>query len=176
MTKNERDPISASGPSISVCAEPKDSRGQNHPFSATFRHLNWTDEAIRFLPPEKRGWLHRPTREAYDRFRLESPRRLTPEEFDRIRALAADIPSLWNAADTPAADRKEIVRALIERVTVTMPGDAENVVVRIQWIGGTSTEHTLRRPISRYERLTDFPRMRRLVMSMLDESAAGSIW
>ena len=42
-------------------------------------------------------------REAYDRFRLESPRRLTPEEFDRIRALAADIPSLWNAADTPAA-------------------------------------------------------------------------
>ena len=23
-----------------------------------------------------------------------------------------------------------------------MPGDAENVVVRIQWIGGTSTEHS----------------------------------
>jgi DNA invertase Pin-like site-specific DNA recombinase len=102
-------------------------------------------------------------REAYDRFRLESPRRLTPEELDHIRAWAADIPSLWNAADTPAADRKEIARALIERVTVTMPGDAENVVVRIQWIGGTSTEHALRRPISRYERLTDFPRMRRLV-------------
>jgi hypothetical protein len=56
-----------------------------------------------------------------------------------------------------------MVRALIERVTVTMPGDVENVVVRIQWIGGTSTEHTLRRPISRYERLTDSPRMRRLV-------------
>jgi DNA invertase Pin-like site-specific DNA recombinase len=102
-------------------------------------------------------------REAYDRFRRESPRRLTPEECDRIRALAADIPSLWHAADTPAADRKEIVRALIERVTVTMPGDAENVVVRIQWLGGTSTEHGQRRPISCYQRLTDFPRMRRLV-------------
>ena len=98
-------------------------------------------------------------REGYDRFRRESPRRLTPEELDRIRALAADIPSLWNAADTPAADRKEIVRALIERVTVTIAGDAENVVVRIRWIGGTSTEHALRRPISRYERLADFPRM-----------------
>jgi hypothetical protein len=102
-------------------------------------------------------------REAYDSFRLKSPRRLTPEELDRNRALAADIPSLRNAADSPAADREEIVRALIERVTVTMPGDAENVVVRIQWIGGTSTEHAIRRPISRYERLTDFPRMRRLV-------------
>src|SRR5580700_8789660 len=37
------------------------------------------------------------------------------------------------------------------------------VLVGIQWIGGTSTEHALRRPISRYERLTDFPRMRKLV-------------
>jgi hypothetical protein len=44
-----------------------------------------------------------------------------------------------------------------------MPGDVENVVVRIQWIGGTSMEHALRRPTRRYERLTDFPRMRRLV-------------
>jgi hypothetical protein len=48
-------------------------------------------------------------------------------------------------------------------VTVTIPGDAENAVVRVQWIGGTSTEHALRRPLSRYERLTDFPRRRRLV-------------
>ena len=53
-----------------------------------------------------------------------------------------------------------------------MPGDAENVVVRIQWIGGMSTEHALRRPISRYERLTDFPRMRRLVEAAV---AAGQI-
>jgi hypothetical protein len=44
-----------------------------------------------------------------------------------------------------------------------MPGDAENVVVRIQRIGGMSTEHAIRRQISRYERLTDFPWMRRLV-------------
>jgi hypothetical protein len=62
-----------------------------------------------------------------------------------------------------AVDHKEIVRALIERMTVTMPGDAENVVVRIQWIGGTSTERALRRPTGLYERQTDFPRMRRLV-------------
>ena len=102
-------------------------------------------------------------REAYDRFKLESPRRLTPEELERIRALAADIPSLWNAPDTPAADRKEIIRTLIERVIVTMPGNTEIVEVRIQWIGGSSTIHTLRRPLSRYDRLSDFPRMRKLV-------------
>jgi hypothetical protein len=70
----------------------------------------------------------------------------------------------------PAEVRKEIVRVLIERVSVTMPGDTENVLVSILWIGGTSTEHALRRPISRYERLSDFPRMRRLVE---DAVAAG---
>jgi hypothetical protein len=109
-------------------------------------------------------------REGYDRFRRESPRKLGAEELGRIRALAADIPALWNAADTPAADRKEIVRALVERVTVTIPGDAEQAVVRIEWIGGAATEHVLRRPISCYRRLADFARMRRLVESAV---AAG---
>jgi DNA invertase Pin-like site-specific DNA recombinase len=104
-------------------------------------------------------------REAYDRFRRELPRRLTPEELDRIRALAADIPSLWNATDTPVADRKEIVRALVERVTMTVRGNSEHAMLRIEWIGGMSTERTLRRPISRYERLCDFPRMRSLVVA-----------
>jgi Recombinase zinc beta ribbon domain len=65
---------------------------------------------------------------------------------------------------------RAVDRALLERVTVTMPGDAENVVVRIRWIGGTSNEHVLRRPISRYERLTDFPQMRKLVAAAV---AAG---
>jgi hypothetical protein len=102
-------------------------------------------------------------REGYDRFRRESPRRLAPEELDRIRALAADIPSLWHAAETPAADRKEIIRTLVERVTVSVAGDSESVLVQIRWMGGTSTEHPLRRPISHYERLADFPRIKRLV-------------
>src|SRR4051794_10866881 len=84
-------------------------------------------------------------------------------KLDRIRALAADILSSWNAADTPAADCKEIVRTLVERVTVTVPGNTEQVVVRIEWIRGTATEHAMRRPISRYDRLHDFPRPRRLI-------------
>jgi DNA invertase Pin-like site-specific DNA recombinase len=104
-------------------------------------------------------------REGYDRFRRELPRRLSPEDLERIRALAADIPSLWRAADTTVMDRKEIVRALVERVTVTVHGNTEQVMLRIDWIGGTSIEQPLRRPISRYERLDNFPRMRNLVVA-----------
>jgi DNA invertase Pin-like site-specific DNA recombinase len=104
-------------------------------------------------------------REGYDRFRRELPRRLSPEDLERIRALAADIPSLWRATDTTVADRKEIVRALVERVTVTVHGNTEQTLLRIDWIGGRSIEQALRRPISRYERLCDFPRMRSLVVA-----------
>ena len=104
-------------------------------------------------------------REGYDRFRRELPRRLSPEDLERIRALATDIPSLWRAADTTVMDRKEIVRAIVERVTVTVHGNTEQAMLRIDWIGGTSIEHPLRRPISRYERLDNFPRMRSLVLA-----------
>ncbi len=43
-------------------------------------------------------------REGYDRFRRELPRRLSPEDLERIRALAADIPTWWRATETTMAD------------------------------------------------------------------------
>jgi resolvase-like protein len=43
--------------------------------------------------------------------------------------------------------------------------ELEQTVLRIDWIGGTSIEHALRRPISRYVRLCNFPRMRSLVVA-----------
>lgn len=112
----------------------------------------------------------REVREGYDRFRREKPRRLTAEELELIRSLAADIPSLWRAADTPAADRKEILRTLVERVTVTVRERTEHVRVRIDWIGGSASEHALRRPVGSYERMADFPRLRERIQTWL---AAG---
>src|SRR5262245_15157556 len=43
--------------------------------------------------------------------------------FDRIRALAADIPPLWNAVGTPRL--QPIVHVLVEPVTMTILGYAE---------------------------------------------------
>jgi hypothetical protein len=47
-------------------------------------------------------------------------------------------------------------------------------MVRIEWIGGTATEHALRRPISCYRRLADFARMRRLVESAVAAGRAAA--
>jgi DNA invertase Pin-like site-specific DNA recombinase len=134
------------------------------------------ERAYRAVDPEnrlvartlERGWeeslrREREVREGYDRFARECPRQLSPGELARIRALAADIPALWHAPDTPPADRKEIVRALVERVTADIPGNAETVRVRVRWVGGSVTEHTVRRRVGRYEQVADFPCLRGVV-------------
>jgi DNA invertase Pin-like site-specific DNA recombinase len=102
--------------------------------------------------------------EEYDRFAREKPAGLSADDQRRIEQLAADIPALWHAADTTAADRKEIIRHLVERVVVQVRKESEYVVVTIHWQGGWSSDHEVRRPVRLYEHLRDHDRlMERLV-------------
>jgi len=48
--------------------------------------------------------------EEYHRFVQHKPRLLSETEREAIRRLATDIPALWAAPTTTAADRKEIIR------------------------------------------------------------------
>src|SRR5215467_8611735 len=56
--------------------------------------------------------------EEYHRFLQQRPRVLSETERQAIRRLATDIPTLWAAPTTTNADRKEIMRQVIERVIV----------------------------------------------------------
>jgi DNA invertase Pin-like site-specific DNA recombinase len=85
--------------------------------------------------------------EEYRRFRRARPRTLTADERAAIRQLAADVPALWAAPSTTAADRKELVRQVVERVVVDAAGASERVRVTIHWIGGRQTGGTVLRPI-----------------------------
>jgi hypothetical protein len=97
--------------------------------------------------------------EDYDRFLRGQPARLSEEERARIRALSRDIPALWHAPGTTAADRKEIIRLLVERVVVRVRRDSEEVEATIHWRGGATSHHTVVRPVRRYEHLHDFGRL-----------------
>jgi Recombinase len=94
--------------------------------------------------------------EEYDRFLQDQPRQLSEDEKSRIQALARDIPSLWHSPQTSAADRKEIVRLLVERVAVHVRADSERAEVEIAWRGGLTTNHGIVRSVSRYESLSDY--------------------
>ena len=109
--------------------------------------------------------------EDYDRHLAARPRALTAAERDEIRALAADLPAVWNAETTTDADRKQLLRHLIEAVTVTVIGDSEQVDVEVTWAGGHRTGGRVVRPVAALAQLSYLPRLRQRAGELL---AAGS--
>jgi DNA invertase Pin-like site-specific DNA recombinase len=101
----------------------------------------------------------RALQEEYDRFQREEPRQFSAAERARITALASDIPALWHSPGTSAAERKEIVRLLVERVMVHVRADSERTGVEIAWRGGLTTSHEIARTVTRYESLGNYPKL-----------------
>jgi len=101
----------------------------------------------------------RALQEEYDRFLQDQPRQLNADEKARIHALASDLPALWHSPQTTAADRKEIVRLLVERVVVHVQADSEQASVDITWRGGLKTHQAFVRAVSHYKSLSDYPRL-----------------
>jgi DNA invertase Pin-like site-specific DNA recombinase len=97
--------------------------------------------------------------EEYARFAREQPRVLTADERAAIRRLAADIPALWHASTTTQADRKEVVRLLVDRVVVDAVGASERVRVAVEWAGGGRSDGEVVRPIQRLADLSYYPRL-----------------
>ena len=61
--------------------------------------------------------------------------------------MVEDLPGLWNAETTTPADRKAIVRELIDQVVVLVVGESERVQITTHWAGGYHTEMEARRPV-----------------------------
>jgi hypothetical protein len=101
----------------------------------------------------------RAVRDDYDRFLRETPPRLTEEERARIRSLARDVPGLWESPATTNADRKEIIRCLIDRVVVHVRCDSNIVQAAIEWAGNHSTHHEFVRSVATYAQLQDFEQL-----------------
>jgi DNA invertase Pin-like site-specific DNA recombinase len=93
----------------------------------------------------------------YQRFTEEQPKTLTAAERAAIQALASDLPRVWEAPSTTQADRKELLRILIEKITVTVVGTSELVDVTITWAGGHQTTGQAVRPVARLDQLSYYP-------------------
>jgi hypothetical protein len=105
----------------------------------------------------------------YGRWQRSAPARLSAEDEAAIRALAADLPAVWQAETTTPADRQRIARLLLERVTVTVDKASERVDVQLHWIGGLVRSHALSRPVSRYDCRSDYPRLVERLRSLSGE-------
>ena len=66
----------------------------------------------------------------------ERPRLLTPEERDRLLTLGPDLAAVWKAPTTTMRDRKELLRTLIEDITVAVERDRKEARLTLRWKGG----------------------------------------
>ena len=64
---------------------------------------------------------------------------------DGLRALAADLPRLWDAPTTSPRDRKRLLRTLIADVTLLLEPDSEAVRIGVRWHTGATDELVVER-------------------------------
>ena len=105
----------------------------------------------------------------YQRFTEALPMTLTSAERAAIQALASDLPQIWNAPTTTQADRKELLRTLIEKITVAVAGNSELADVTITWAGGHQTTGQAVRPVARLDQLSYYPAL----LARVTELAGG---
>jgi hypothetical protein len=102
------------------------------------------------------GALHDLER-AYARARRTELAPLTETEQQAVRQLADDLPTVWEAPTTLMADRKQLVRLVVQEVhvLVTDPTSPRTAEVTILWAGGATTTHTVVCPKAGWHCLTD---------------------
>jgi DNA invertase Pin-like site-specific DNA recombinase len=95
----------------------------------------------------------------FERFTHSYPRLLSESEREQIRRLAEEVPALWHAPTTTAADRRQIARLLLERVVLTVDPTGDQVGVRVEWAGGVVREQTVQKAVRGYKNQQDWPRL-----------------
>jgi hypothetical protein len=112
--------------------------------------------------------------EEYERYQQGRPARLTAAELAAIRALAEDIPALWAAPATTVADRKRLLRAVIESVHVTAEGATERVHAAVTWAGGHQTHADLTRPVAPVDQLSYYPALTQRIRELAGEGLGNA--
>ena len=152
---------------LAVYTRPYDPRRPQVCLDETSRQLLGEVSPLRPLAPG------RPARQDYeyerDRFTRTRPQPLTPAQQRAIAALAGDIEGLWAAPTTADADRKQLIRALVTQVAITVLGTSERVAVQITWAGGRTTHGQTIRPVARLEQLSSYPQLVERVRQLAEQ-------
>src|SRR3954451_14236521 len=84
-----------------------------------------------------------------ERREREQPRVISEAERNRLLALGPDLAAVWDAATTMPRDRKELLRTLLEEVTIAVDRDKAAACLTMRWKGDALNEINLALPRSR---------------------------
>ncbi len=103
----------------------------------------------------------------------------TPEQKEKVMALARDLPRLWHAPTTQTKDRKRMLRLLIKDITVEKSALPKQLMVHIRWQGGACTDRSVQLPPNVADRVR-YPvavveRVHELAQSLPDAQIAAQL-
>ncbi len=102
----------------------------------------------------------------YEQWCLEEPLVLSDADRTALLALGENLPGIWRAATTTAADRKRILRFIIREVALDQKRAPGQVAIKILWQTGAVSEHTVRRRVRGYDDYDDLETLRRRVSDL----------
>ena len=94
--------------------------------------------------------------DSYQRHCRRAPAALSAQERAAIKESMSGIAALWSGGVLTKSEKAEIMRLMIERVTVEVVGDSERVKVGLHWVGGARTRAEIRRPVRNLRQLSYF--------------------
>ncbi|MEE4378815.1 MAG: recombinase family protein [Candidatus Competibacteraceae bacterium] len=86
---------------------------------------------------------------AYQRWLDQQSFALSDDDRQTILAVGSDLPTVWYASTTTAADRKHLVRLVIDSVIIDAKRERGYLWYQINWQTGATSEHRLRRQVMR---------------------------
>ena len=89
----------------------------------------------------------------YHQYQSEDPLLLSGEQQKSLLELAKDFPKLWDAPSTDPKDKKQILRLLIEDITVERPHQSKTAILHVRWKGGACEDITVTIPPKRSEQI-----------------------
>lgn len=113
----------------------------------------------------------------YGEARQKAPLALTPEQRAKILTLATDLPRLWKAPTTQASQKKQVLRLLVEDVTLRNLEEPWCTQVAIRWKTGVVSRHQAERvvPHPQTTAATVVARIQALYLERYDEGVADAL-
>lgn len=102
----------------------------------------------------------------YARWRSEEPVILSEADRATLQTLGENLPQIWHAPTTSAADRKRILRFIVHEVALDQKREQGQVWLKIVWQTGATSEHRLQRCVHTYRDYIDLDRLRRRITEL----------
>jgi len=102
----------------------------------------------------------------YARWRSEGPLVINAADRAQLQRLGENLPRIWHAETTSAADRKRILRLVMRDIVLDAKLLRGQVWLRIGWQTGATSEHRLQRRVHTYRDYIDIERLRKRITEL----------